>query len=237
MTSHLILIHGGGVGPWMWRQQREYFTRAHTVHTPTLPGHDPAGTHEYTTTADAARSVAREVDLEGLVGDVIVVGFSLGGQVAIEMATLFPERVARTVVVSSLVKPWRGGSLLARIARAAHPLSRFEWFARAQAKQLYIADVDFERYFLLSRSISAQSLESVMRANLSFQPAPDFVGSKHAALFIAGAGEQRSLRDDLRQLSLSVPIGRFELVGGVAHGAPLAKPREFNDLLERWLGR
>ena len=232
---HLVFIHGGGVGPWMWRRQQQQFGDAFTVHTPTLPGHDPAADDTYTSHADAARSIADQIGLDQLGSRVTVVGFSVGGQVAIEFASMFPEQVARTIVVSSLVKPWPAASLLAQASAAAAPLARNRRFARLQAKQLYLPDEDFDDYFAVTSSMSKASLTNMMRANFSFNPPEAFLTSNNPVLLVAGSREARSLVEGLTDLRDRLPSARFASIDGVGHGAPIAKVAQFNALLDSWL--
>jgi pimeloyl-ACP methyl ester carboxylesterase len=237
---HLIFIHGAGIGAWMWDKQREFLGGDFEVHTPTLPGHgtfdgaipDDA---EFVSHERAAQSVARQVGLDSLEGDVTVVGFSLGGQTAITLATMFPDAVTRTVVVSSLLRPWRLAGLYVRAAIAAAPLAKSETFARAQAKQLYLADEHFDAYFALSSAMSKRTLGAILRTNFSFAPTATFVTSDRQVLIIAGAQEQRRLRDDSARLAQKLPNGTFALVDDVAHGASLARPDYFNQLLLEWI--
>ncbi|NKX55404.1 alpha/beta fold hydrolase [Arthrobacter mobilis] len=147
--STLIFIHGGGVGPWMWADQAAFFSGEHRVHTPVLPGHDPRRPEEFTTHAAAAHSVAGQTALQEAGGRVTVVGFSLGGQTAIQLAAAYPEKVDRPVVVSSLLEPRRGAPVLAALAAAAAPLSGSRLFTRAQARQLLIPAERFEDYYAL----------------------------------------------------------------------------------------
>ena len=231
----LVFIHGGGVGPWMWRHQLQHFRGIAAVHTPTLPGHDPHRPSTYTSHADAARSIARQIDLDRLGNDVTVVGFSVGGQVAIEFSSMFPEQVARIVVVSSLVTPWRAASVLARTSAAAAPLAGNRRFARLQAKQLYIPDEDFDSYFALSSAMSKASLTNMLTANFSFSPPQSFLTSGKPVLLVAGSKEQRPLVSGLTDLSARLPAARFESIDGVGHGAPIAKPAQFNRVLDTWL--
>ena len=232
---HLIFIHGAGVGPWMWRRQTEHFGGRFRVHTPTLPGHELHSRDAYTTHADAARSIADQVGLPELEGEVTVIGFSLGGQVAIELASTFPGIVDRTVIVSSLVRPWRAAALWVRLARLAMPLAQNERFARAQATALHLPDEDFDAYFALSSSISKQTFGAVLSGNFTFAPPAAFLRSTRPVLLIAGSTEQRTLIRNLERLGDSLPVAEFTLIDGVGHGAPLATAQIFNDRVEAWL--
>jgi pimeloyl-ACP methyl ester carboxylesterase len=237
---HLIFLHGAGLGAWMWDKQRQFFDRDYEVHTPTLPGHGPfdgatANDADFLSHAHAAESIARQVGLEYLEGDVTVIGFSLGGQVAIELSTMFPEKVTRTVVVSSLLRPWRIAGLYIRAAVAAAPSRRSELQARAYAQQLYLQHEHFDSYFALSNAMSKRTTRNSIRTNFSFAPAPGFLRSERPVLILAGAQEQRRLITDSARLAQRLPRGEFVLVDDVAHGASLARPDFFNQRVEDWI--
>jgi pimeloyl-ACP methyl ester carboxylesterase len=237
---HLIFLHGAGLGAWMWDKQREFFEREYVVHTPTLPGHgmfDGAipGDAVYLSHQHAAGSVARQVGLDSLEGDVTVIGFSLGGQVVIELSTMFPEKVTRTVVVSSLLRPWRIAGLYIQAAVALAPRTTTEAVARVHAQQLYLEPEHFDSYFALTNSMSARTTRNTIRTNFSFAPAPRFMQSDRPVLILAGAQEQRRLREDSARLAQKLARGEFVLVDDVAHGASLARPDYFNQLVGDWI--
>jgi pimeloyl-ACP methyl ester carboxylesterase len=241
---HLVFIHGAGVGPWMWRHQLIHFGEHFSVYAPTLPGHNPTSSggdptqsrsDDYTTHARAAESVAQQIRLDELEGDIVVIGFSLGGQVAIQFAAMFPDRVTHTVVVSSLVRPWRTASLYVSLATLAAPLAKRRDFARLQAAQLGLQPGDIDTYVELSRSVSRTSLRNIICTNFSFAPPAAFLASTCPVLLVAGSREQRTLITNLQALGDSLPNSEFEIVPKVAHGAPFTTPDQFNTVVHEWL--
>ena len=232
---HLVFIHGAGMGPWMWEAQRVAFGERFHVHTPTLPGHDVATNENYTSHAGAVESIAEQIQLDTLEGDIIVLGFSVGGQVAIEFATMFADRVTRTAVMSSLVRPWRFAALYVSLAGLAAPLAKRRDFARLQATQLGLLDSDIDAYVELSAHLSAATLRNIVRTNFSFAPPAEFIRSPRPVLLVAGDREQRTLIRNLRALSENVPTGRFELVAATAHSAPFTAPDYVNGVVDEWL--
>jgi pimeloyl-ACP methyl ester carboxylesterase len=219
----------------MWQAQRTAFAERFDIHTPTLPGHNVSTSDDYTSHTRAARSIAEQIHLDDLEGDIVVIGFSVGGQVAIEFATLFADRVTRTVAISSLVRPWRTAALYVSLAGLAAPLAKRRDFARLQATQLGLLDADIDAYVELSRHLSPTTLRNIVRTNFSFSPSAEFLRSPRPVLLLAGDHEQRTLITNLRALATTVPIGRFELVASTAHSAPFTAPDDVNELLDEWL--
>jgi pimeloyl-ACP methyl ester carboxylesterase len=103
--SPLVLLHGGlGSGEMFEPAIRSAFTEHHTVILPDLQGHGR--------TAD----IDRPLDVREMAGDIAglidhlglekpdIVGFSLGGGVALQVAFQFPEKIGRLVSVSANIK-------------------------------------------------------------------------------------------------------------------------------------
>ncbi len=93
----LVLLHGWGLNSRIWDSAAGPLTATYRVHRIDLPGH---GASEWraglTALDDWVRAVAPYVPR-----DAIVVGWSLGGLVALRLAALAAERIARLVVVST----------------------------------------------------------------------------------------------------------------------------------------
>jgi pimeloyl-ACP methyl ester carboxylesterase len=218
----------------MWEAQTAYFSRGYTVLTPTLPGHHLHRQSSFTSHADAAEAVAGEVGLLDL-SFVTVIGFSLGGQTAIQLAAAYPDHVQRLVVVSSLLRPWPGAGVIGLIAAATTPLSRSRRFARAQAAQLSIPAARFEDYYALSRSISAPTLRRLIQANFSFAVPGEVLDSTRPVLLMAGNKEEPRLLRGMEYFQPKFRNSSLQIHEGVGHGMPLAQPELFNASIGRWL--
>jgi len=90
----LVFLHGWGQSGRIWHEQRAYFSSMYAVNTPCLPGHGSAPG------APAADWVDRLA--AGLPENpAIIVGWSLGGILAIRMALTYPGHVAALVLVAT----------------------------------------------------------------------------------------------------------------------------------------
>ena len=90
----LVFLHGWGQSSRIWQHQADHFRRFAPVLTPQLPGHGGA--------AEAPPEAWLETLAAGLPDKpAVLVGWSLGGMLALELAHGFPERVAALALVST----------------------------------------------------------------------------------------------------------------------------------------
>lgn len=99
--SAVILIHGLMSSSRTWTGQLDRLATLHRVIAPDLFGHGesdkPAGDYSLSAHAASLRDLLDAID----VPTATLVGHSLGGGIAMQMAYLFPDRVDAVVLVSS----------------------------------------------------------------------------------------------------------------------------------------
>ena len=93
----IVLVHGSVVSRKMWLPQLRSLSSAHRVVAPDLPGHGDLADVPFTFAA--AVETVRGAIARDAGGRALVVGLSLGGWVAIELAHRHPETVAGLVLV------------------------------------------------------------------------------------------------------------------------------------------
>ena len=116
-----MLIHGLGLDHRMWERQVPALAAAgHRVIACDLPGHGaadrPARAGSAYTTAELAASLVGVLD-EAEVSRGVLVGFSLGGGVALQVALDHPSRVAALALVDTTA--WPGPDAVARFGERA----------------------------------------------------------------------------------------------------------------------
>jgi len=101
----LVFIHGWSMDGGYWDGQVEHFAGTHRVVTIDLAGHGQsgAGRAQWAMPAFGAdvRAVVERLDLD----DVVLIGHSMGGAVAVEAALGMPERVRGIVGVDNFQSP------------------------------------------------------------------------------------------------------------------------------------
>jgi len=88
----ILLIHGGGVGGWMWDKQIQYFCDYHCV-VPELIDNGANNNSDFSI-EDSAKTLLSLIEEKAKNKCVIVDGFSLGAQIAIQMVSLKPQLIS-----------------------------------------------------------------------------------------------------------------------------------------------
>ena len=101
----IVFVHGWGCDHTSFAPQREFFRRSHRVITVDLRGHgeSDAPPQDYTVSGFAEDTAWLCGELE--LSPCLVVGHSMGGNVALEMAAHHPKRVHSVVLIDSVVFP------------------------------------------------------------------------------------------------------------------------------------
>ena len=142
----ILLLHGGGLSWWNYREAAELLQGEYRVILPILDGH--AGSDRpFTTIEENAAEIIRFLD-ERLGGSVLLIGgLSLGGQVLLEMLTQRRDLCSYALVESAAVIPsGLTNALIAPVFGASYGLIRNRCFAKMQFQSLHIRPGLFEDY-------------------------------------------------------------------------------------------
>lgn len=225
----MLFIHGGGVGGWMWEQQVQHFSNYHCV-VPELLSQDVFSIEQ------SARELLQLLEEKATGKPVILIGFSLGAQIAIQMLSIKPSLIDFTIINSALVIPspameW----MLQPFIRVTFPLIKNKTFAKLQAKALYINDLDFERYYQESATMKVETLIQILRENMLFSIPHDFHKAQGKILITVGAKEKSIMKKSAKALVQSHPNSHGVILHNIGHGVSLAQPAFFNHFVENWI--
>ncbi len=232
--SPVLLLHGGGVAGWMWNSLRRSLESKCNVLVPDLPGHGQSADEPYrshTDTVDALSQVLSHGDST----PAVVIGFSLGAQLTIELASKYPELVDRAMVVSAQAKAMPFTGLTLRALGAAAPLARNRRFARMQARELFVPPELMEEYLDTSAHITKATLLAAVGDNMRFELPAAWSGFRGQALVMVGRRERALMRDSAAAIHTALPGSEIEIVDGCGHGIPLERPDWFNGRVADWL--
>src|SRR5947208_1387955 len=95
--STVVLLHGFGQNARCWGRLAHALERGHEVVALDLPGHGSAGA----VVADLATTADLVAGAIGGDGPAALVGYSLGGRVALHVALAHPEALSHLVLISA----------------------------------------------------------------------------------------------------------------------------------------
>src|SRR5665647_420507 len=95
--TSIVFLHAEGTSGWMWQPQIDQLTGYHCL-VPDLPEHRGSLIEGPFSISNSAEKVAELIKKKAHGARAHVVGFSLGGQVALQLLSIAPELTESTVV-------------------------------------------------------------------------------------------------------------------------------------------
>lgn len=129
----MVFLHGGGVSSWMWDKQIQYFSNYHCI-TIDLPEQGASRNTENFSIQLSAEKVNRLIEKIADGKKIIVIGFSLGAQVTIQMLSNNSNLINFAIVNSALARP---NSFIRKMIKPSiklfFPLVKNKTFSKLQA--------------------------------------------------------------------------------------------------------
>ena len=215
----LILVHGLSGSTRWWRHNLHPLARHFRVHLVDLIGFGASRGHRFVLD-EAAATLAEWMELIGT-PRANMVGHSMGGLVAADLAASFPERVERLALVSAAAVP-----LGRRYFRHAGGLLGALRYTMPSFWPVLAADAARAGPATLLRAIS-QLLAADISPRLAAIQAPCLiVWGEHDRLVPLALG---------RQLHSYLPLAHFVVIPGAGHVPMWERPQVFNRELLRFL--
>ncbi|GAA0358488.1 alpha/beta fold hydrolase [Bacillus horti] len=231
----MVFIHGGGVSGWMWDKQIEYFTHFHCV-VPDLPKQGQSGDGVDFSIKNSAEQLIELIQGKAMGKKVIVVGFSLGAQVTIQLLSMKPDLIDFAMINSALVRPMSSMKGWIRPSiKLTSPLMRNRSFAKLQAKTLYVGEDHFEKYYQESCQMKADTLIRILEENMSFEIPKNFKAATGKILVTVGDQEKSVMKKSAKDIVASNSNCEGVIIPKIGHGVTMANPDLFNEMLEAWI--
>ena len=194
-TNVIMLLHGGGLTWWNYREVAQKLAGQYHVVLPVLDGQADSDAPFTTIEENAARLISYIDTHFG--GQVLAIGgLSLGGQIAVEMLSQHPSICRYALFESALVKPMKmTAALIGPAFGMSYGLIKQKWFAKLQAEYLGIPKVLFDDYYRDTCKISKADMIAFLKANSMYTIKPGLSETKAKVKIVAGAKEQKSIRD------------------------------------------
>ena len=228
----IMLLHGGGLSWWNYREAAQLLAEQYHVVLPVLDGHADSAA-PFTSIEDNAARLISYIDTQ-FGGRILAVGgLSLGGQVAVEMLSQRKDICQYALIESALVKTMKlTAALIGPSFGMSYGLVKQKWFAKLQADYLGIPKELFDDYFRDTCKISKADMIAFLKANSLYTIKPSLSETAAKVKIVAGAKEQKSIRDSAELLHQAIPGSGVEILHDLRHGdLSLNKPARYIKLL------
>jgi len=229
----IVLVHGGLVDSRLWDDQMKEFAKHHRVVRYDLRG--------FGRSAGAPQPFSHIEDLRALmdflkIERAAIVGLSLGGIVAADLALEHPERVDRLVLVGSGLRGDKQPPDKEAIkAYEAATKGLAEEFVNVTMKSgLYSAVREGTPSYARLRQMMLENFKAVSTFAPGFlqYPAPPTIERlgqiKAPTLVIIGGEDAQSLKNVADTLAAGIPGARKVVMPGASHHPPVERPIELN---------
>ena len=214
----LLLLHGGGLSWWNYREAAEKLQEEYRVILPILDGH--AGSDRpFTTIEDNASELLSFID-ERLGGSVLLIGgLSLRGQILLEMLSQREELCSYALVESAAVLPsGLTNALIGPAFGSSYGLIQNRAFSRLQFQSLHIKPELFEDYYRDTCRIRKGDMIAFMKANTSYALKPSFRDTGAEVHVAVGEKETGEILRSADAICRALPSCRLHRLSGLRHG-------------------
>lgn len=243
----LVLISGFGGDHLSWGFQLSAFNARHRVvaFDNRGSGRSSAPEGDYTTRLMADDTIAL-MDKLGI-ESAHVLGVSLGGMIAQEVALNHPDRVRSLQLHCTAARPDRYMLALLENLRMARRVLGIEGAQRAMALWLFSPATFNERPEFVEMLLHAARTQAYPQSDVGFVGHGDAVASHDAldrlgdivcpTLIAVGDDDQLAPARFSRELARAIPHAEFHTVPGAGHVYFWEKPAEFNQLCLSFLAK
>ncbi len=231
--KRLLFLHGAGSNGGVWSRQLDHFSKRHSPVAFDWPGHGRSSGTEALASIGAYRESTSKV-LDALAIDrAVIVGTSMGGLVALDLALSAPERVEALVLVSvgpkislpaEMTETWR----LVMTGRAPQP---FNTTGYGDDPAFEILREGWEHQVRTDPRVRYFDLVAATAADYR----PRLGEIRRPTLVVAGAKDPLTTSADAALLASGIAGARRVEIAGGGHFLYREKPAELHAAIDEFL--
>ena len=238
----LIIIHGLFGSADNWRSMAKYFSRFYHVISVDLRNHGRSPHSEqqdFSVMAEDIKELCEAMEL----GQVSILGHSLGGKVAMMFADMYPEQVSKLIVVDIAPRQYFSAHTPLMDAMMALDLSQFTRRGEVDdALAQSIPDKAVRQFLLMNLSSEDETFQ--WRINLPALKAnyPELMAAvcegitfTMPSLFVYGELSDYVTEQDRQQISSQFVHAEFNGIEKAGHWVQAERPQQFKKVVEEFL--
>ena len=234
----IILLHGGGLSWWNYRDEAEMLKNEYHLIVPILDGHAGSDKH-FSTIESNARDIISFIN-EFLNGSVFMLcGLSLGGQVLLEMLSQQADICRYAVIESVALIPSKiTNALISPALHLSYPLIKQRRFAKMQFRQLRLKAELFDDYYRDTAAVQKNDMIAFLKASTSYR-LKDSIKKSNADMHIYfGEKETRVIKRSAVLLRETANVSSLTELPDMFHGDfSINHPLDFVNAINRIVGK
>ena len=214
----MILLHGGGLSWWNYKEAAEILQTNYHVILSILDGH--AGSdQQFTTIEDNASEIIEFIDSQFGGSVLLIGGLSLGGQILLEILSQRKDICQYAIVESALMIPSKFTySMIKPAFGSCYGLIKYKWFSKLQFKSLRIKSNLFDEYYKDTCAISKSDMIAFLQEN-SVYSLKDGIGECETTVQIyVGEKENHSMKKSAKIIHEKLQGSFIQVLPNMYHG-------------------
>lgn len=214
----IVLLHGGGLSWWSYRDEIELLKNQFRVIVPVLDGHGDSDC-DFASIEYNATCIIDYID-DHFNGKVEVIGgLSLGGQILLEILSTRSDICNYAMIESALAIPMQAtNKLIEPSMKLSYGLIQKKWFSKLQFKSLKIRDNLFDDYFNDTRKITRENYIAFMKGNSAYRASQRLSACQAKVLIVVGGKECPIMKKSAKILRNLMPNSELVILEGYFHG-------------------
>ena len=239
----LIVMHGVFGSSDNWQTVGKEFAADHKVYLVDLRNHGKSPHSETFDYASMADDIVTLMDAEGM-SSANLLGHSMGGKVAMNLASRFPERVTKLIVVdiapkyypphhSQIFQGFRSVDLSALKSRRDADEQMAKVIQNIGVRQFILKNLDRDEHGNFIWKLNLDVIEK--KANEIGAGMQDEASFDGVTLFISGGKSDYILPDDHENIKSRFPEASIKTIEGAGHWVHAERPNELKEMVLNFL--
>lgn len=215
----ILLLHGGGLSWWSLKPQIELLKDDYFVVTPIIDGHGDDWNNTFVSIEDSSQKVINYIK-DNMDGEVYAIcGLSIGAQIVVDILSKESGITKFAVIESALTYPMKKVSkLILPVYNLCYGLVKKRWYAKLQAKTLFVPEEMFDSYFNDSSRMTKETLINTTKSNSDFSLSPNITKTSAKVLIIVGGKEISVMKKSANILNEKIENSTLKVIEKSGHG-------------------
>ena len=214
----IILLHGGGLSWWNFREVAELLQSNYHVILPILDGHANSD-KDFTTIKNNALEILEyiETNYNGFVR--MIGGLSLGAQIVLEILSLKKDVCQYAIIESALVVPSKLTYYFNKPAfGSCYGLIKQKWFSKLQFQSLKIKEHLYDDYYQDTCLITKENMINFLEENSIYTLKESIKDTNAKVLIYVGQKESHVMRKSAQIIHRTIPNSKLSILPNLYHG-------------------